>query len=123
MRHSPGTTPEFLQYLEQHCPEVRFYDTVLDKAIARWVYWNEKIEGMTEGRPSYFWRVEDGEGGLLEWLLNMGMVENVDPDRLYSNREYNPHRHEVEAEAKWDDIHKDLRGPLSEMMERYGYEW
>ena len=106
--------------MEKHCPEVAFYDTDLDKAVARWVYLNQMIE---DARPdAYFWRVEDGEGGLLEWLLEMGAVQNVDPNQLYSNREYNPHRHEVEAEARWDDIHETLREPLAEMMERYGYD-
>ena len=121
MRHPPGTTPQYLAYLEHQCPEVAMFDDDLNKAIARWVYWNQMIE---DSRPdAYFWRVEDGEGGLLEWLLENGAVENVDPDQLYSNREYNPHRHEVEATAEWDDIHESLRGPLAEMMERYGYEW
>ena len=123
MRHPPGTTPEFLAYLEKHCPEVKFYDTDLDKAIARWVYWNQKIEEMAEGRPSYFWRVEDGTDGLLTWLLDQGAVQNINPDALYANTGYNPHRPEVEAEARWDDIHEGLREPLAEMMERYGYEW
>ena len=123
MRHPPGTTPEFLEYLERHCPEVAEYESDLDKAIARWVYWNRRIEEACDGRPSYFWRVEDGEDGLLKWLQEQGVVGDVDPERLYGNREHNPHRHEVQAEARLSDVAADLLEPLVEMMERYGYEW
>jgi len=123
MRHPPGTTPAYLAYLERKCPEVAKYPDDLNKAIARWIHWNQRIEQATEGRPSYFWRVEDGEGGLLQWLLDQGAVQNIDPDSLYNNRERNAHRHDVKASAKWADIAEELREPLFKMMERYGYEW
>ena len=99
------------------------YDYDLNKAIARWIYWNQRIEEGTKGRPSYFWRVEDKEDGLLQWLLDQGAVQDIDPDALYSNRERNPHRNDVQAEARWADIAEHLRAPLCEMMDRYVYKW
>jgi len=123
MRHPPGTTPPYLEYMERHCPKIAEHDDDLNKAIARWVYWNQLIEEATEGRPSYFWRVEDGEDGLLEWLQGLGLVGDVDIEQLYSNREHNPHRHGEKAEARWDDIADELKGPLQAMMDRYGYKW
>ena len=123
MRHPPGTTPEFLEYLEHHCPEVAKYESDLNKAIARWVYWNQRIEEACENRLSYFWRVEDGDEGLLLWLNEMGLVGDVDAEQLFSDTSYNPHRHEVAAEAKLSDVAGELLEPLVSMMERYGYEW
>ena len=123
MRHPPGTTPVYLEYLERHCPQVARYDDDLNKAVARWVYWNQRIEDLCESRPSYFWRVEDGEEGLLLWLMEQGAVGDVDAEQLYDNRQHNPHRQDVEAEARWADIAPELQEPLAEMMGRYGYEW
>ena len=123
MRHPPGTTPLYLEYLEHHCPEVARYEDDLNKAIARWVYWNRRIEQATEGRESYFWRVEDGEAGLLAALQERGLVGDIDPERLYSNRGYNPHRQDVKAVARQGDIASELREPLGDMIERYGYKW
>ena len=123
LRHPPGTTPAYLEYLERHCPHVaRFHDD-LNKAAARWVYWNQRIEEAAEGRESYFWRVEDGEAGLLAWLQEQGAVGEVDGAHLYDNRGYNPHRPDVETRADLEAVHAYLRGPLQDMMGRYGYEW
>ena len=123
MRHPPGTTPEFLQYLEHHCPTVAKYPDDLNKAIARWVYWNWAIEDACQDRAYYRWKVEDGEEKLLAWLQEQGVVGEVDPEHLYSNRSYNPHRHEVQAEARLEDVAPELRKPLLETMRRYGYAW
>jgi hypothetical protein len=96
----------------------------LNKAVARWVFWTRMIDDAGDGRPSYLWRVEDGEAGVLAWLQQWGLVsEDVDPATLYANRRHNPHRQDVTAEASWDDIAAELRAPLLEMMERYKYQW
>lgn len=114
-----GMMFEFLVYLEKYCLEVVFYDIDLDKVVVRWIYLNQMIEDFRF--DVYFWWVEDGEGGLLEWLLEKGVVENVDLDQLYNNWEYNLYWYEVEVSVEWDDIYKDLKGLLVEMMEWYGY--
>jgi len=125
MLQSPGCTPPYLSYMEAHCPIIAAYDDDLNKAVARWIFWNRMIDDAGVGRPSYLWRVEDGEAGVLAWLQQWGLVsEDVDPATLYANRRHNPHRQDVAAVARWDDIAAELRAPLLEMMERYGYqEW
>ena len=122
MRHPPGTTPPYLDFLEAHCPEVAKYEDDLNKAVARWVYWNQRIGDACQGRDSYFWRVEDGEAGLLAWLQDRGAVGNVVTDRLYADKQHNAHRHDEQAEARLEDIAVELQAPLLEMMERYGYD-
>jgi len=123
MRHPPGTTPPYLEYLEAHCPEVARYDDDLNKAVARWVYWNRRIEDACQDREHFFWKVETGEDELLAWLQERGLVGEVDPAQLYQNKSHNPHRQDLHAEARLEDVAGELREPLLDMMRRYRYLW
>lgn len=123
LRVPPSWSPHYAEYMERHLPLMRDYESTLDKAICRWIYWNQMIEQAVRSRVSHFWRIEDGTDGLLEWLDKQGLVEaeKINPVRMFSNTRHN-HKHGPERIARLDDIHPSLVQPLQDQMRRYGYE-
>lgn len=81
------------------------------------------IEDATKDRESYFWRVEDGTGGLLNWLEEHELVdvEKIIPAQVFSNTQYN-HKSGSRKTARLEDVHPNLLEPLQEQMEKYGYK-
>ncbi len=124
LRANPGRTPPYLRYLEKHCPEVARYESVLDKAAARYIYWNELIEQATENRESLFYKIEYGITPLLSWMYDQQLLDEskVDESKLFSDTAYN-HKAGPTKKAYLEDMSPELREPLLEICERYGYLW
>lgn len=125
MRVPIGRMPTYAFFLERHLPQLRGYIGELNKTACRWVFWNRMIENAIQERRHYFWRIEDGTDGLLQWLDKCGMVDakTIHPAQMYANTRRNQHRGES-VEARLEDIHPTLIRPLQDMMTRYGYqEW
>jgi hypothetical protein len=123
MRQPPGTTPQYLNYLERHLPRSREYETDLDKAICRWIYWNRKIEEHLSGRDFFFWRIEEGTDALYQFLVDRGMVDatKYTPIMMFANKRYN-HKIGKPQEARLEDIDPILLSNLVPQMQRYGYQ-
>ena len=123
MRVPPSLAPHYAMYLERHLPPLRQYKTEQNKAACRWVYWNLMIEELLLGRTTYFWRIEDGTDGVLDWLDSKGVVDaaKIHPAQVFTNTRHN-HKHGDPVHAQLENIHPTLIQPLREMMERYGYD-
>lgn len=120
MRQPPHR--QYREYMEWHEPRLSKYSDELNRAICRWVYWNQKIENQLCGRASFFWRIEDGTDKLWRFLIRCGMVdtERITPIMMFANQLYNRHPG-PEAEARFENIAPELVKPLQDLMERYRY--
>jgi len=124
LRAPTSRAPAYWKFLVEHCPEADARETVQDRAAAKWIYWNRRIEKALDGRRSFTWRIEDGELDLLRWLFHEGLADPDDfnPWELFDHRTYN-HKAGEEKKARLTDLAPDLRAELQVEMGRYGYEW
>jgi len=124
MRMSISRMPTYAFFLEMQLPIVRGYRGELNKTICRWIHWNQMIEDAIQDRESFFWRLEDGTDGLLQWLDEHEMVDasKLHPAQIFGNTRHNAHRGSGPVEARLEDVHPMLRPALDDMMARYGYD-
>jgi hypothetical protein len=125
LRKPTSQAPAYAEYMENHLPQMGRYEDELNKMACQWIWWNQMIEEAIEDREAYFWRVEDGTDGLLQWLEGHGLVDTsrLYPAQLFSNTRYN-HKVGPAKTAHLEEIRPDLIQPLREQMQRYGYlEW
>ena len=127
MRIHPSSTPPYWRYLVDHCKPIKQIERELDQCAARYVLWNELIEGKSEGRDSFRWKIENGEVGLLAWLVERELIDplNLGPQRkLYPDKTYN-HKPGADSQRKIElfDISEPWRSRLADISSRYGYEW
>lgn len=115
-------TPHYARYMEKHLPRIKLYRMTLDRSACRWVYWNRMIEDAIRDREHYFWRVEDGTEGLLDWLEDHGLVDRtkIVAAQVFSNTHHN-HKHGPEKRAVLEEIDGRLQWELQGQMRRYGY--
>jgi len=123
MRSPVGHMPRYEAFAYRNLPGIMQYTGNLDRSAFRWIHWNRMIEKECADRPSFRWRIEDGQDGLLWWLDEQEMVNarTIHPAQLFSNMTMNHHRGEP-VEVRIGDIAPDLRYPLLEMAAQYGYD-
>ncbi len=109
----PYYSPHY-HWLEKHLPELAEYDTPEGKAACKILRLNEMIEA----RADLFHHIEWDPRGLLGAL---GI--NWNGRELFNNPEHNAHPGRKESDVMLGDLPAELRGPIAEMTERYGYEW
>jgi len=123
MRLSVDHMPQYAAFAYRHLPGILQYTGDLDRTAYRWIHWNRMIEKQCADRPSFRWRIEDGQDGLLWWLDRHGKVihRKIHPAAMFCNTTLNHHRGEP-VEALIKNIDPTLRYPLLEMAAQYGYD-
>jgi hypothetical protein len=103
----------YVEWMAQFIPEIWDWSTPEQRAA----YWYVAVNEMIEPHADLFHRAEDDPRGLLDAL---GIAWQG--KRLYENTRCNTKRWYGPADANLDELPEPLRGRLSEMTERYGYE-
>lgn len=107
-------TRPYVGFIERHVPQIKEYESSLEKAAFFYVAWNELIEIF---QPDLRFRIEDDPGLLLAFL-------GLPADRIFENKTYNTKFNAIPPAVYLNDISDPvLRGRLAQMATRYGYEF
>ena len=109
----PYYNPHY-HWLEKHLPELVDYKTPEAKATYKVLRLNEMVEARADIRH----RIEDDPRELLDKLG----IDWQGCD-LFNNPEHNAHPGRAESDVMLVDLPAEMREPIAEMTERYGYEW
>lgn len=119
-RLTPWQSPEYTSFAQRHCKELQQYNTTVNYAAAKYVYWNEMIERAPQQKRILF-HIEEEPNTLLYHMMDYCFFS--DAEDLFDDRTFNCH-HGKHVEIGLDDItDKFIRAKLEIISERYGYEW
>lgn len=118
--------PEFLAFVERHCPEVFRETGEVARCMRYWVSWNRMVERAEEieGLRYYRYRVEDMDRELLRTIVAMldGRRGDHELDAALASVPSAVNARVRDESATWDALPvDDLRGELERLSERYGY--